>query len=61
MIKFFRELPTFLSKVLTVLSFIMLCISFVAIIYYLLVIYNVINTITWCVVLCVMIHLNKSL
>lgn len=58
---FIKRLQTFLFKVLTVLSFLMLAFYFGYIVYYSVVSFNGYKAIVGCLALFTMIHLNKSL
>ena len=59
--RFTEGVQNFLLKALVALSFIMIIFYFGYIVYYSIVCYDVSRIITGCVLLCVLIHLNKSL
>lgn len=59
--KFAVSVQNLLLKTLVALSFILLVFYFGYIVYYSVVCYDVSRIITGCLLLCVMIHLNKSL
>lgn len=57
----FRGFQTFVFKVLTALSFVLLPVNFGYIVYYQFVCYDMCKVLVGCVSLYIMIHLNKSL